>query len=51
MEKDLNLFANIEERKEPLLSVPQLNLDDLNDDEPLRGDAEKLTFRKDSHHT
>jgi hypothetical protein len=39
MEKDSNLFANIDERKEPLL-VPALNLDDLNDNEPLRGDGE-----------
>ena len=49
MEKDSNLFANIEERKEPLL-VPPLNLDDLNDNEPLRGDGEVVTFRGDSVH-
>ena len=49
MEKDSNLFANIEERKEPLL-VPPLNLNDLNDDEPLRGDGEAVTFRGDSVH-
>ena len=44
MENDSNLFANIEERKEPLL-VPPLNLDNLNENEPLRLDGEIVTFR------
>ena len=50
MEKDSNLFANIEERKEPLLSIPTLNLDNMNEDEPLRRDTEPVTFRGDSVH-
>jgi hypothetical protein len=36
MNYDTRLFADIEERKKPLLSAPKHNFENLRDDEPLR---------------